>query len=1431
MTNLNKKFALLICLVLSLVMLFALSSCGGEEPPANDDSQNSTQTGTNTDTGTDSSTDTSTDTSVDSGTNDSNTDTSVDSGTTDSSTDDSQQPDPKPEPDPEPEPDPVVTYTVTFVQEGFANVVKTVNDGEALTDIPTPQAVQGYEIKWEEKDLTNIQTNITVNAVKTPVEYNVIYVLNGGTNNAQNPDKYTVEQEFPLVDPSKTGYTFAGWYSDSDFTTAVSNIEIGETGSKTFYAKWMPNENTLAFNANGGNGSMENMSIPTSNTVNLKANTFTKDGYTFKGWSTTSNGSVSYADEASYTMGTNSSYTLYAVWEANQNTIVFNANGGTGTMENMTIATDSQANLTANSFVKAGYSFIGWATTEDGSVSYTDEATYTMGTESTYTLYAVWQANENTLVFNANGGSGTMSNVVSVTDSTVALPSNLFTRENYDFMGWSTTQDGEVEYQDGDSYIMGAESTKTLYAVWEEKKNSIVFDSNGGTGEMSDLRLAEGETANLPANAFTKAGYKFTGWSTSKDGIVEYKDEASYTMGTKKTTTFYAMWEIETYKLTYDTLVSSNPRTYSLNTLPITLYPAATEAGKAFVGWCTTSDFSDEPFMQITEPIGTVKLYAKFVDYTEGLVFTDNGDTYSVTDYTGTSANIVIPDIIAGKKVTVIADNVFSNCTGITSIKLPQYLVSIGKNAFKGCTLLASIDLPETVTTIGNDAFSSCSALTSVNYFGDIDSWCTISFGNTNSNPLNYSKKLLLSGEAISGNIVISEGITLIPDYTFYNCSQITGIELSSTVTTIGTSAFDGCTSMSSVTLGENVSSIGCYAFRNCPKLTNVNYVGDIESWCNVSFTNSYSNPLNYSKKLYLNGQEISGKIVIPETVTQIPAYTFCNCTKITSVVIPNSITTLDMSVFDGCTGIKEATVPMAVITAIPKDNLQTIVISNGTKIPDTAFEGCISLSSVTIPNTVTEIGSGAFYGCTSIVNITIPNSVKTIGDYAFENCYSLKSIVLPDSVTAVGEYAFYDCSSLESVTASKNLTSIEATAFEACTNIKEATAPMAVISKIPKNKLETVVVNGGTEISSSAFKDYKALKNVTISGGITKIGSSAFSGCSLLSSVTIGNTVTTVEANAFENCTSLGGVTVPNSVTSIGSSVFKGCTSLANVTLGSGVKSVGSYAFSGCTALKNITVPNNVTSIGDYAFNSCTSLEKITLSKNLTSVSNSAFNGCASIKEATIPVVAISALPKTKLQALTINSGTEIPASAYEGCTSLKNVTIGDTVTSIGNGAFYDCASLESVAIGNSVIEIGSSAFESCVSLKNVSLGNKVATIGEYAFYDCTSLASIDIPSSVTSIKESAFDSCSLLEYSEYGNAYYLGNSEKSYLALIKVKSENITSCEIHSETMVIADDAFRVCTTLTSLTISKDMFESGTASKDTLTATRKCQTKCADL
>ena len=245
-------------------------------------------------------------------------------------------------------------------------------------------------------------------------------------------------------------------------------------------------------------------------------------------------------------------------------------------------------------------------------------------------------------------------------------------------------------------------------------------------------------------------------------------------------------------------------------------------------------------------------------------------------------------------------------------------------------------------------------------------------------------------------------------------------------------------------------------------------------------------------------------------------------------------------------------------------------------KIADNAFNGCSSLTSITIPNSVTTIGSGAFEWCSGLTSVTIPNSVTSIGEYAFYGCTGLTSIMIPNSVTSLGNSVFSGCTRLTSVT----------------------------------------IPNSVTIIGTYSFSGCEKLKSITIPNSVTSIGGSAFASCSCLTSITIPNSVMSIESRAFSGCSSLSSVTIGNNVTSIGNYAFQGCSSLSSVTIGNSVTSIGSYAFQGCSSLSSVTIPNSVTYIYQNAFSGCTSLTSITIGNGVNSIEGNAFAQCSNITD-----------------------------------------------------------------------------------------------------------------------------------------------------------------------------------------------------------------------
>ena len=749
-------------------------------------------------------------------------------------------------------------------------------------------------------------------------------------------------------------------------------------------------------------------------------------------------------------------------------------------------------------------------------------------------------------------------------------------------------------------------------------------------------------------------------------------------------------------------------------------------------------------------------------------------------------------------------------------------LTGLNKGAFSGCTGLTSVTIPDSVTSIGEYAFYNCTGLTSVTlpFVGasetnrnGYDQVFGYIFGYTTSNS---SSSVLGTTYQYSGNykdyyyyipssiksVTITRGI--IPSYAFYNCAELTSITIPDSVTSIGDYAFYNCKGLTSVTIPDSVTSIGNSAFYNCNNTQDI-YITDIAAWFNIS---GLGNLMRYgasNKTLYINN-ELATSIKIPDGVKAIPSYAFRGCTGLTSVTIPNSVTSIGDYAFRGCTGLTSVTIPNSV-TSIGDyafrdcSNIQDIYITdiatwcNIAGLDNLMGYGASNkklyinnelATSITIPNEVMAIPSYAFHGCTGLTSITIPDSVTSIGQGAFYYCKGLTSITIPDSVTSIGYYAFYGCTGLTSVTIGKGVTGIDSEAFYNCTGLTtvnwNATAcTIAGSSFYPIfrscSNLATVNIGDNVKIIPSyAFYNRTGLTSVTIGKGVTSIGERAFYGCDklqdiyitdigawcnisgldnlmrygasnkklyinnkLATSITIPNGVKAIPASAFYNCTGLTSVTIPDSVTSIGGSAFDNTLWYDNQPDGLVYAGKVAYKYKGTMPSNtSIVLKEGTLGITDYAFWRCYWLESVTIPDSVTSIGDYAFY------DTTLTSITV-AKGNTKYHSAgncLIETGSK---TLIVGCANSIIPTDG-SVTSIGSYAFFGRGGLTSVTIPDSVTSISRSAFEDCKGLTSVTIPDSVTSIGERAFYGCTGLRSVTIGSGVTSIGDYAFYGCTRL-------------------------------------------------------------------------------------
>ena len=466
--------------------------------------------------------------------------------------------------------------------------------------------------------------------------------------------------------------------------------------------------------------------------------------------------------------------------------------------------------------------------------------------------------------------------------------------------------------------------------------------------------------------------------------------------------------------------------------------------------------------------------------------------------------------------------------------------------------------------------------------------------------------------------------------------------------------------------------------------------------------------------------------VMIPDSVTEIEAYSFNNCTNLSNVTLSKSLKYMGGRAFGSCEKITQIEIPKSLDNCGNSgyasyhgpfgacSGLKKITFEEGaTEVSNGLFRGCTGLEEINIPDGVTKIESSSFEDCINLVSVNISDSVIKIENEAFAGCEKIESINIPDSVTEIGESTFANCSKLSNVKLSKNLEYMGGRAFGSCEKITQIEIPKSLDNCGNSgyasyhgpfgacSGLKKIIFEEGTkEISNNLFRGCTGLEEISIPASVIKIERYTFADCTNLKNVYFSNGVKNVENNAFTNCTSLTKVNIPDTVDSIGNSAFSGCTNLIEVHLPDKLKETASDTFSGCKKLTTINFPSTLTTIG-----------------------NSAFSGCESLPEAILP------------------SGVEkIESNAFKNCKALKKAAVPDTVSSIGSSAFYGCEALTDITLGSKLKKIESQTFYGCIVLPSIVIPYNVTTIGDSAFVNCTKLTQITVPRNTTSIASNAF-------------------------------------------------------------------------------------------
>jgi len=557
--------------------------------------------------------------------------------------------------------------------------------------------------------------------------------------------------------------------------------------------------------------------------------------------------------------------------------------------------------------------------------------------------------------------------------------------------------------------------------------------------------------------------------------------------------------------------------------------------------------------------------------------------------------------------------------------------------------------------------------------------------------------------------------------------------------------------------------------------------------------------------------QAREGGFTIPASVTIVAAEAFEGCSSLITINLPAGLVSIGANALSECRNLASIDLPAGVVSIEVGAfggcyNLTDIFVAPGnpayTSLDGVLFEKDQSVlvqcpagrtGDFVIPDTVTHIGAAAFSTCDRLTSIVIPEGVTHIGDYAFDQCRSLARLTLPSSLRHLGDGALRYCSALTDLVIPENTVGSLYDLLLGCDALRHLTLPAGV-----------------TDISSSAFRDVRNLRSITVApdnpaylslDGVLfnkNLTALVHYPKGRIGSFAIPHGVGDIPAGAFEDCVHLTGISLPHSLTRIGSRAFAGCTSLAEVVIPPTVLEIGDSAFYGCTNLGSITIPEGVTRLGSDAFSGCSQLTNVWIPASLTNLgvwlksliaSSFSFSGfsrptmfanCPHLREInvapdnpvlysqdgvlfaydTISPFGIPGLENFQNQGPTLirfpegKTGrysiptpiTSIAAGAFQNCVGLTDVTIPAGVTGIGNSVFKGCSSLRTVRLPDGLTFIGDHSFHGCAKLPDIRIPGTVKIISNGAFGNCTQLTRVVLPEALSVIGDQAFAGCTQL-------------------------------------------------------------------------------------
>ena len=713
------------------------------------------------------------------------------------------------------------TFTVTFDSQGAntaadPSIKEVVAPATKIDSLPTdPVKEDSIFAGWftgengtgdEFTADTVVSEDITVYA-KWLYNYTVRFDSQNPTTPADPTSKTVLSPATTVVSlptsPTKTGYTFGGWYTGTNGSGTQFTENTTVTSSRTVYAKWTPNTYQIIYKDKGGSAfsGVHANPHPQTYTYDVRTDLYspTKTGYNFGGWyadSACEGSRLNNLERYSYT----ADITLYAKWVEYSYTVTFNGNGADVQADPQTKTVASPATTVGELPTdpsRTGYDFVRWDLSSNGSGG-TFYANSTV--RSNRTVYAQWTPQTYQITYKDKGGSafsGVHGNNYPTShtyDSTTVLVSPKKT--GWLFGGWyaDSACSGSVLTQIAPSAYT---NDITLYAKWDRYEYTVTFDGNGATTSADPTSIVvespNTTVGSLPAVNPLRPGYVFAGWNTQQNGQGETFTKDMVIVSNK---TVYATWKalfsysISNGKITIKSLTSAGKELSSINIPSVIDGKAVVAIGKDVFKDCTD-------IIEIIMP-----------DSIENI-----GD-YAFSGCTGITS-IIIPN-----NVTSIGAFAFSGCTGITNLIIPDSVTSIDNSAFRECTGLTQITIPNSVTSIGSSIFSGCKKLSRMIVPGNITSITSMFYNCTGLQ-----------------SVTIENGVTDIGVNAFYFCRSLNSITIPNSVTSIGESAFYNCICLTSITIPDSVTSIGRGAFSLCSGLTEIIIPNSVNTILSTAFT------------------------------------------------------------------------------------------------------------------------------------------------------------------------------------------------------------------------------------------------------------------------------------------------------------------------------------------------------------------------------------------------------------------------------------------------------------------------------------------------------------------------------------------------------------------------------------------------------------------